>query len=335
MVNEIISIILPVYNGELFLSEAIESCLNQSYQNFELIIVNDCSTDKSLNISKSYAAKDSRIIIIDNKENKKLPESLNIGHKKAVGEYITWTSDDNILKNNFLEALVASLKNNKADIVYSNYDIILADGSLKRIHNVGPTEHLVFGNKIGASFLYKKEVFDKLNGFDDSLFLLEDYDFWLRASIRFKLFQIKDNLYQYRLHESSLTYKVFKDNIAKQKHQLSTVKMFDKLAKEMSWNEITKSFCVKNLLGEKISVFEYIKNKIIIRDDLFKFESAGLDINKIELGLFLVVRKQLINNKEYHNIKSLSEVLMKGKSLLFYKSFSKKATLKYIKKCLL
>ncbi|MDC9723071.1 MAG: glycosyltransferase [Urechidicola sp.] len=335
MVNEIISIILPVYNGELFLSEAIESCLNQSCQNFELIIVNDCSTDGSLSIAKSYAAKDSRIIIIDNKENKKLPESLNIGHKKAVGEYITWTSDDNILKNNFLKVLVTSLKKNKADIVYSNYDIILADGSLKRTHDAGPTEHLVFGNKVGASFLYKKEVFDKLSGYDDSLFLLEDYDFWLRASIRFKFFHVNDNLYQYRLHESSLTHKVYKDGIAKQKHQLSTVKMFDKLGKEMFWNEITKSFCVKNLLGEKISIFGYIKNNKIIKNDLFKLESFGLDINKIESGLFLVARKQLINNKEYHNMKSLLEVLMKDKSLLFYKSFSKKATLKYIKKCLL
>ena len=66
-IKPLISIILPVYNGEPFLAEAIESCLNQSYHNFELIIVNDCSTDESLNISKRYAAKDSRIIIIGNK----------------------------------------------------------------------------------------------------------------------------------------------------------------------------------------------------------------------------------------------------------------------------
>ncbi len=334
MTNELISIILPVYNGEPFLAEAIESCLNQSYKNYELIVVNDCSTDESLNIANSYALKDSRIIVIDNKENKKLPASLNIGHNAAKGNYITWTSDDNILKNDFLERHLQSLKKNKADVVYSNYDIIHTDSSLKRMHTAGPTEHLLFGNKIGASFMYKKMVFETLKGFDTSLFLLEDYDFWLRASLKFNFFHLKESLYKYRLHHNSLTSKIAKDISQRNKYKLAAIEMFDKLSIEMSWNKITKSFCVENLLGKNISVFEYFKNKNILMNDLTKFV-GNRELNELKSGLRLIVRNQLINDCENHNIKTLVEVIMKDKSLLFHKLFSKKTTLNYIKNCLL
>ena len=334
MIKNLVSIILPVYNGESFLAEAIESCINQSYKNFELIIVNDCSTDESLNIANSYAALDTRIIIIDNKENKKLPASLNIGHNIAKGKYLTWTSDDNILKSNFLETHVQNLKSSTVDVVYSNFDIILTDGSLKRIHTTGPTEHLMFGNKIGASFMYKRKVFETLKGFDTSLFLLEDYDFWLRASLKFKFFYLRENLYKYRLHDNSLTSKVAEDVSQRNKHKLAAIEMFDKMAVEMSWNKMTMSFCVENLLGKNISVFEYFKNKGILISDLNKFVGNG-ELSELKSGLRLIVRAQLINNNRNHNIKTLVEVIKKDMSLLFHKSFSKKATLNYIKNCLL
>ena len=102
----LVSIILPVYNGEQYLKQAIESVLNQTYTNFELIIVNDCSTDNTAVIIESFVRIDTRIKVINNKENKKLPASLNIGHNIATGDYMTWTSHDNILKPNFIEILL-------------------------------------------------------------------------------------------------------------------------------------------------------------------------------------------------------------------------------------
>ncbi|MFT5212615.1 MAG: glycosyltransferase involved in cell wall biosynthesis, partial [Patiriisocius sp.] len=96
MSNPFVSIILPVYNGEKYLSKSIESCLNQTYRNIELIIVNDCSTDKTLEIVDGYLKLDSRIKVLTNSANKRLPASLNIGHLQAQGDYITWTSDDNL-----------------------------------------------------------------------------------------------------------------------------------------------------------------------------------------------------------------------------------------------
>ena len=94
-----ISIILPTYNGEKYLSQAIESILSQTEQDWELILVNDCSTDRTGDICQAYTLKDPRIRVIHNEGNRKLPGSLNRGFREAHGDYLTWTSDDNLLDN--------------------------------------------------------------------------------------------------------------------------------------------------------------------------------------------------------------------------------------------
>lgn len=85
-----ISIVLPTYNGEKYLKQSIESILGQTYTDWELIVVNDCSTDSTQEIIDFYRKKDTRIRTIFNYTNQKLPESLNIGFREAKGEYFTW-----------------------------------------------------------------------------------------------------------------------------------------------------------------------------------------------------------------------------------------------------
>ena len=327
-INNLISVILPVYNGETFLEEAINSILNQTYSNFELIIIDDCSKDSSLAIANKFADKDKRIAIISNTENKKLPATLNIGHHLAKGNFITWTSDDNILKPSFLECLINSLLENQADIVYSNYDIITENGSLKRIHITGPTEHILYGNKIGASFLYKKEVFEELNGYNESLFLLEDYDFWLRASIKFNFHHLDANLYQYRLHSDSLTSGIEHHKEKKSKHEKGVVEMFKKISDAFSWNTCTLNLITKNFLGQQINISNYLENKNIIKNDLIRFNTKRFDAAKLVFGLQLLIRNQLITDN--CNFVTLVEVLKKENALLFHSSFSKKTTFNYI-----
>ena len=104
--NPLVSIILPVYNGERYLKQSIESCLNQTYKNIELIIVNDCSTDSTSLIIDEYLLKDNRVRVIDNHINKKLPASLNIGHSQIRGAYVSWTSDDNHYNENAIEVML-------------------------------------------------------------------------------------------------------------------------------------------------------------------------------------------------------------------------------------
>src|ERR1017187_1387375 len=101
----VISIVLPTYNGSKYIRTSIDSCLHQTFPNFELIIVNDCSTDDTASIVEEYVAKDDRIKIIHNIQNKKLPLSLNKGFEIAKGKYFTWTSDDNYYAPHALQTL--------------------------------------------------------------------------------------------------------------------------------------------------------------------------------------------------------------------------------------
>ena len=118
----LISIVLPVFNGEDYLGEALESILTQTYALFELIIVDDGSTDGSLGIAEGYGKKDARISII-HQENQKLPKALSLGFAKAQGQFLTWTSADNRMKAFCLGKLVAALENHPAvDMVYGDYE---------------------------------------------------------------------------------------------------------------------------------------------------------------------------------------------------------------------
>ncbi|MGY5354058.1 glycosyltransferase family 2 protein [Wenyingzhuangia sp. IMCC45467] len=212
----LVSIILPVYNGEKYIIQSIESCLQQTYKNLELIIVNDCSTDNTLAIAKEFQKKDDRIIIIDNQANKKLPASLNIGHKAAKGDLFTWTSDDNIYLPRAIETMVLEIEKKNSDFVYADFIQINDEAKELRSFKLEEPEELIWRNVIGACFLYKKEVYKANKGYNEHLFMVEDYDFWLRAFFNFKFYHINTILYKYRIHTLSLTSEINDTNSEKQ-----------------------------------------------------------------------------------------------------------------------
>jgi glycosyltransferase involved in cell wall biosynthesis len=224
-----ISIVLPTYNGARYIRTSIESCLTQTFPDFELIVVNDCSTDETLGILDEYALKDNRILIINNEFNKKLPLSLNTGFEKARGQYFTWTSDDNYYAPHALQEMLTALEANpQADLVYCDYHLIDDDGNITGVRKMGDVNtsfNKWFG--AGACFLYKREVHAANNGYNPAAFLIEDYDFFVRAFMKFNFQYLpKTDLYYYREHASSLT--------AQQNHTI---------------NAISKIFLERNLPG--------------------------------------------------------------------------------------
>lgn len=200
-----ISVILPVFNGEKYLQQSIRSILEQTYENWELIIVNDCSTDNTEEIAQRYAKIDKRIRVINNLENKKLPASLNIGFSNAKGQYFTWTSDDNAYAKDAFEKLRKNLIDNNVDFVFSDYQVIDEEDYILYNQVTGPVEELPYYNNVGACFLYKKEIQVHLKGYNVNKFLVEDYDFWLRVYWKYKMLHISESLYFYRIHAKSLT----------------------------------------------------------------------------------------------------------------------------------
>lgn len=203
--DRLVSIVLPVYNGQKYISGAIDSILQQSYKNIELIIVNDCSTDSTLEILKEYEKKDARIRIVNNPQNMKLPKSLNIGFREANGDYFTWTSDDNMFKLDAIEIMVQFLENNEADMVNANCIAIDENGTEIEVIQQRDPQNVITGNRIGACFLYTRKIAEKVGEYDPLFFLAEDYDYWIRISLQGKIDHIDENLYYYRKHGNSLT----------------------------------------------------------------------------------------------------------------------------------
>lgn len=329
--KSLISIILPVYNGSRYLRESIESCLNQTYKDLELIIVDDCSTDSSLKIANEYSTLDNRVHVISNKINKNLPASLNIGHRIAKGKYLTWTSDDNILKKNMLDSLLSAIKKTGSDLVFSDYDIIEQDGSFRRTHSIGPVCSLPFGNSIGASFLYRHDVFINLKGYDESLHTLEDYDFWLRAALKYRFFHLRKSLYNYRVHQENLTSTILKNKSFQHsfhdKHRIT----YDKLLYQLRWSEKTKEFLlmVKKFYKWDWNLFKNHYEEII--GDLKKFQKSikSNDSQVVSEILNTTLRNNIIKNCSDRYL--LLWLIYKRPGIIFNLKYSKKKTLKILK----
>tara|TARA_R100000935_G_C2839331_1_gene170124 strand:+ start:1174 stop:2202 length:1029 start_codon:yes stop_codon:yes gene_type:complete len=335
--NPLISIILPVYNGQKFLDQAILSCLEQTYSNLELIIVNDASTDASLQIAEKFQELDGRIKIISNNSNFLLPASLNVGHIAAKGDFVTWTSDDNILKPDFLNSLYDALVYSNCDVVYSNYDIIWEDGNVKRTHTTGPLNKMLFGDFIGASFLYKMEVFKVVKGYDEDLFLVEDYHFFLKACIKFKFYHLHENLYQYRIHKESLTGKIQNDNAFKERHKQALMIMYKDIGKEVSLDPKTIKLIIDLYFNDPVSIQNYLDNYNIIKKDISNFEST-IEGQKNDLSSIFylqeAIRRNWLTFKKEQTPINLYKVILKQNGLLFSDKFNRNATLKLIYLCL-
>ncbi|WP_309244110.1 glycosyltransferase [Paenibacillus sp. GbtcB18] len=220
--KELISIVLPVYNGETMIGEAIESILKQTYSNFELIILNDGSTDKTPQILNHYAKLDERIRVI-HQENLKIPRTLSKGFSLAKGEFYTWTSADNNLHPNCLEIMVEELKKDEnVGMVYANMKLIDETGRPLTNHGwyeqpegsswvILPERTLELNtypnNTIGAAFMYRAKVAVILGDYSKFKHTLEDYDYWMRVNSLFNLKHVEEQspIYDYRFHSQSLT----------------------------------------------------------------------------------------------------------------------------------
>ncbi len=202
-----ITIVLPTYNGQQYIRKSIESIINQTFKDWELIIVNDCSVDDTSTIINKYAELDTRIRIINNDKNKKLPQSLNIGFSYARGEYYTWTSDDNMYLPDALWEMNEYLDRNMQEVmVCTGYTIIDSEG--KKLYDSSPydKDYMYVHNRVGACFLYRREIAKTIGMYNPNSFLVEDYEYWLRILFKYKsIGNINENLYLYRIHEKSLS----------------------------------------------------------------------------------------------------------------------------------
>jgi len=185
--NPAVSVVMSVYNAELYLEDAIESILNQTYKDFEFIIINDGSTDSSLEIIKKYSKKDERIIVVS-RDNKGIVYSLNEGIRLAKGEYIARMDADDISLDFRFEQQLNFIKKNSLDICGGHYLLIDDEGRINGL-NVVPISHemctlsLLFKVPFAhPSVMIRKRFLDEnsLEYGQSAYKIAEDLDLWLR-----------------------------------------------------------------------------------------------------------------------------------------------------------
>jgi len=210
--NPLVSIVIPVYNGEKYLKYAIDSALAQTYKNIEILVINDGSSDGTEEIAKSYGNK----IRYIKKENGGVSSALNLALKKMKGDYFSWLSHDDTYEKNKVETEINFLKKNnyigKKVIVFSDYYLINTKGevigkSIKPHREIvdKPEYSLLKGHINGLSLLIPKEAFEKYGGFDTELLCTQDYVKWKEMSKTYKLIHIPEILVSTRWHSGQVT----------------------------------------------------------------------------------------------------------------------------------
>jgi len=210
-INPIISVILTSYNHERYIRDAIESILGQTYQNFELIIIDDNSTDNTMKIINGF--NDPRIITIT--QNHTGPSmSFNEGLIKSRGDYIAFMSGDDISLENRLEIQLDQIKSNNADIIFSQPTLINSDSEIlenssfpvffsKSFNSTAELYRLMFYNFnffCAPSAFCKRDVMTTVGLFKRSLIQLQDFDYWIRACKKEMVLKVFTNpLIKYRI----------------------------------------------------------------------------------------------------------------------------------------
>lgn len=309
------SIIIPLFNKENFVPKTIKSVLDQSFQDFELLIVNDFSTDQSVNVIENI--EDSRIKIIHHEKNKGLSATRNTGIKNAKSDYIVFLDADDYWKNTFLETIFNLIKDYpQAQIFATAYTEVFPNNQLiaPKINNEDlqkESSYLIsdfFKSNLNqplynhSSVCYHKTVFDTIGNFDETITFAEDVDFNIRVNLHFKL--------AYANSVQSF-YTIFSEN------QITNSTIYGKKLPEFDqFEKYTKDFpsLKKYLDFERYVMAKHYK--IANRMSEFQHLKSKMDLNNLNLKQRILLNfpaSVLILIKKYK-----TNLLLKGKRVSSY-----------------
>ena len=249
----LVSVIMPAFNHEKFISEAIESVLTQSLKDFELIIIDDYSNDRSREIIEKYKKKDKRIKILFHEENKGISRTINEGIEIANGKYIAIIASDDVWVCNKLEQQIFILGQDENYIVWTEADII--DGKSrytgKKFTELYSKNQKKNGNLFyeflknnstilfGSSIIFNKNNLGNIR-FNNQLKYDNDFQFYVELANKFNFYFIKEPLAKYRLHAGNTLHRIssqkqdkYKDRVKLNLYLLKTYE--NNLPKEIKW----------------------------------------------------------------------------------------------------
>ncbi len=295
-----ISVVIPAYNSEDTISETIESVLEQTFSNFELIIVNDGSTDKTLEIISRFL--DERIKVIS-QENSGPQRSRNVGAKNAQGKYIAFLDADDLWTANKLELQFKALENNlKASVVYSWTNVIDQNGQFSRRGGRCKRKGNVFFDLLLSNFLesgsnplIRLDAIENIGGFDERIVAAQDWDLYIKLAEKYSFECIPEVQVLYRKRLDS---KSWSKNIKRQEEGLLQI-----LRKHISSNKELEKYRKYFMLNSyKYLLFEclqppFLKTKALQSIRLFWMicvNEFSFATKKISIKIFLRILALLL-----------------------------------------
>ena len=302
--NPLVSVLMSVYNGDPYLHEAIESIINQTFTDFEFIIINDGSTDKTSRIIKEYLQKDSRIVLIE-QENMGLTKSLNKGIYYSKGKYIARQDVDDISLPNRLSKQIDFLENNNNIVMVGSYSYLFEENK-KIIHSnnsiatnsIDLKKKLPHENQFNhGSVLFHKRTIKNIGGYREQFKYCQDYDLWLRVIHNYDVSNMTSYLYKQRLNLQSISFQKFE-----QQNQ------FKRLAQKYYYQRIRNDFddLDKGDLEEIQNVINIqYDNNVIIKANYY-----------FQIGVIMLAMNR--KKKARHNFILSIKMRLKVKTVIFW-----------------
>lgn len=316
-----LSIIVPVFNSEKYLKQCIESILNQNFKDFELILVDDCSTDSSLNICNSYKKNNSNINVIQLDNNMGVSYARNKGIEIANGEYITFVDSDDFIEKDIYTDSIAKIEKTKTDfIVYGFYEVHKLN-KVKRKQRIssGRIEIKSIMNKIvddgtltGFLFpsvcfcIYKLSIIKNNNiKFDTEVFDNEDGLFNLKYCLHSNsIYSISNkNYYNYRFIKKNLIYEKYKKNIFNTVNKkILDIQLYNFTDQIRKRNLTIALWNIINIV--RIKDINFVRKINMIKNICYSKEVSD-NINEIDIQKLNKYKKfflNLIKNKKYKSL---------------------------------
>ena len=294
MLTEKITVVVPAYNTAPWLERSLDSLMAQTYENLEVVVVNDGSTDDTAAVLDAYAAKEPRVRVI-HKENGGVTSARLRGVSEATGSWIGFMDGDDVIAPDMYARLMRNAKSHDADISHCGYQVLFLDGRINYVHNSGQlriqdhltgVRDLLDGGMIESSLctkLYRRELFDGLQDFiDPAIRINEDYlmNYYLFSRSEQSVFE-DFCPYTYILRQGSASYKVL--------HEHS---IFDPIRVR----EMILEHCVPELKEDA--------KKAQLRNLLFSYAQLVMDMSRKFDGFRSRVRNRLKEEKEYYYLLS-------------------------------
>lgn len=270
MTNEKISVIVPVYNAEAYLDKCIESLIRQSYDNLEIILIDDKSTDKSLEICHKWRKMDRRISVFEHSDNKGQASARNLGLDKASGNYITFVDSDDWIEKKLIEKLYDKLKEANVNISCCGFKLVYEKGgshNIQRKNLILSSEEAfgsmldndgsIIGNEVCGK-LFQRHIFKEHRFVENMLY--EDAHMMLQVlQDNLKIACIDTCLYNYYIRDNSTMRKVFDI------HELDRLKVWQYALylAENRYKKFIRQAKIRKLRCELYLYYKFLKNKEI------------------------------------------------------------------------